>query len=476
MDFAVDAINDFTAHAPRTPAHVEDAAHSSFADHLEPELNERERPPSGKTPLDTPALEDASAPTATAAAMPPPLAPQTDTQTAVLILNLAPQPAAAAPNPLLPTATPPVAPTGPNPATPAPAIPDQAGEPTPQLASAASAPAGVSAPSVPVGAETQPSGAASPALAPQQVKTASPGDQNERTPIQHNLPAPSLPAQPPAQEQANTSSSAPTQPTPAAAALIANPGLIDQNVGAKASPAARSAPAEGLTPLAGENKSGEAPKTAPVQTPAGGPSVAKAAGERIAQATPHAARDAFTPVPAFDSAAPSAQSATQALQSAPNTSSTHTDHAAAARETPAALQVGREIIRRFDGGATRFELRLDPPELGRVDVRLEVSRDRRVSAVIAADSPQALAELARHARDLEQSLQSAGLELAEDGLSFDLRQGGERSAESESGREGAAASDPPGADAAANTTEPAAVRARPFGLERWVGVRVDLSV
>ncbi|MEZ6022856.1 MAG: flagellar hook-length control protein FliK [Hyphomonadaceae bacterium] len=90
--------------------------------------------------------------------------------------------------------------------------------------------------------------------------------------------------------------------------------------------------------------------------------------------------------------------------------------------------MGREIIRRFDGGNTSFELRLDPPELGRVEVRLEVSRDHRVTAMIAADSPQALTELARHARELEQTLQAAGLELSDSGLSFDLRQGGGESA------------------------------------------------
>src|SRR5699024_7117155 len=96
------------------------------------------------------------------------------------------------------------------------------------------------------------------------------------------------------------------------------------------------------------------------------------------------------------------------------------------RAAPVAHQVAREIVRRFEGGSTRFELRLDPPELGRVDVRLDVSRDHRVTAVIAADSPQALTELARHARDLEQMLQGAGLQLSDNGLSFDLRQGSER--------------------------------------------------
>ncbi len=125
-------------------------------------------------------------------------------------------------------------------------------------------------------------------------------------------------------------------------------------------------------------------------------------------------------------------------------------------------------MRRFEGGATRFEVRLDPPELGRVEVRLDVSRDHRVSAVIAADSPEALTELARHARELEQMLQGAGLELREGGLSFDLRQ-----REEGTGRDGFdAISD----QAVESTEEMAPVVARPLGYERWRGLRVDMTV
>jgi flagellar hook-length control protein FliK len=140
----------------------------------------------------------------------------------------------------------------------------------------------------------------------------------------------------------------------------------------------------------------------------------------------------------------------------------------AARAAPAAHQVAREIVRKFDGGNTRFELRLDPPELGRVEVRLDVSRDHRVTAVIAADSPQALTELARHARDLEQMLQGAGLELSDSGLSFDLRQGSER----------AETADFTGAigESAAPVENAAPIAARPLGYERWRGVRVDMMV
>ncbi|MEQ1618967.1 MAG: flagellar hook-length control protein FliK [Terricaulis sp.] len=160
--------------------------------------------------------------------------------------------------------------------------------------------------------------------------------------------------------------------------------------------------------------------------------------------------------------APSSYASSQALQSGADQG--------APRAAPAAAQVGREIIRRFNGHNTQFELRLDPPELGRVDVRLEVSRDHRVTATISADTPQALAEMARHARELEQSLQSAGLELADNGLSFDLRQG--------SGDEREAADESGGAQTAAlrfeEEVQTIAPRARPVGFERWRGVRVDV--
>ena len=140
---------------------------------------------------------------------------------------------------------------------------------------------------------------------------------------------------------------------------------------------------------------------------------------------------------------------------------------AAARSAPASAQVAREIVRRFDGETTKFEMRLDPPELGRVEVRMEVTRDHKVTAVLAADSPQALTELVRHARELEQTLQSAGLELAENGLSFDLRQGGDDASQ-------AKRDDGPRLAASESEIEDSAPVARPIGLERWRGVRVDV--
>jgi flagellar hook-length control protein FliK len=140
---------------------------------------------------------------------------------------------------------------------------------------------------------------------------------------------------------------------------------------------------------------------------------------------------------------------------------------AAALATPA-TQLGREIIRKFSGENTRFEVRLDPPELGRVEVKLEVSRDHRVTAVVAADSPQTLADLTRHARDIEQALQSAGLELNDNGLSFDLSQHRENLADA---REEQAARRAAQSESPQDSTP---VPQRALTLDAWRGARVDL--
>jgi flagellar hook-length control protein FliK len=82
------------------------------------------------------------------------------------------------------------------------------------------------------------------------------------------------------------------------------------------------------------------------------------------------------------------------------------------------------MMRRIQNGMKEFTLRLDPPELGRVDVRLTVGPDKRVRAVVSTDRPEALKDLALSARDLTRALQEAGLELEENGLSFSMNDEG----------------------------------------------------
>lgn len=87
----------------------------------------------------------------------------------------------------------------------------------------------------------------------------------------------------------------------------------------------------------------------------------------------------------------------------------------AAAQIPAIAQL---IAKRFGDGGRSFDIRLDPPELGRVHVRLEIGADRTVQAMLTAEKPEALNELQRHARELERALAEAGLELGESGIGF----------------------------------------------------------
>jgi flagellar hook-length control protein FliK len=82
------------------------------------------------------------------------------------------------------------------------------------------------------------------------------------------------------------------------------------------------------------------------------------------------------------------------------------------------------MMRRYNNGMKEFTLRLDPPELGRVDVRLTVGANKKVRAVVSTDRPEALSDLTRSARDLTRALMESGLELEENGLSFSMNDQG----------------------------------------------------
>jgi flagellar hook-length control protein FliK len=84
-----------------------------------------------------------------------------------------------------------------------------------------------------------------------------------------------------------------------------------------------------------------------------------------------------------------------------------------------------EIAAHAHAGKNRFEIRLDPPELGRIDVRLDVDRDGKVTSRLVVDRPETLDMLRRDAPELERSLQQAGLKTGDNALQFSLRdQGG----------------------------------------------------
>ncbi|MAK61267.1 MAG: hypothetical protein CMK09_09840 [Ponticaulis sp.] len=130
-----------------------------------------------------------------------------------------------------------------------------------------------------------------------------------------------------------------------------------------------------------------------------------------------AASETVSPEAEFDAPLPETQTALQrseAVQPAQTRTTTSPQMAQIVSQT------GQKLLERFDGKSSRFEIRLDPAELGKVDVRIRVDADGRIQAVLAAQDPTAADALTRGLRSLENALTQAGLSLSENGVQIEL--------------------------------------------------------
>ena len=94
-------------------------------------------------------------------------------------------------------------------------------------------------------------------------------------------------------------------------------------------------------------------------------------------------------------------------------------------QTPA-REIAINMARNLTGGTSRFEIRLDPAELGRIDVRMELGADGRVQAHLTVEKPETLDMLQRDARALEKALSDAGLDMENGSLGYSLRDDSEQ--------------------------------------------------
>jgi flagellar hook-length control protein FliK len=94
-----------------------------------------------------------------------------------------------------------------------------------------------------------------------------------------------------------------------------------------------------------------------------------------------------------------------------------------ARSGQMGADIGAEIAKVLKGEGDGVVIRLDPRELGRIDVRLNFDRDGILRAVLSVDSPAALEMLRRDSGDLTRSLQDAGVRSDGQSLRFDARSG-----------------------------------------------------
>jgi flagellar hook-length control protein FliK len=140
-------------------------------------------------------------------------------------------------------------------------------------------------------------------------------------------------------------------------------------------------------------------------------------------ATPPDVKPAPQPVQAANT-----NTAITAPQGAQVTATTVTKHVqvaqAASNTAPNLPALAVQIAAKSQSGSKQFDIRLDPPELGRVEVRLSIDSTGKASAHLSADQPQTLDLLQKDAPSLMRALRDAGLDVSQDGLNFSLRQQG----------------------------------------------------
>ncbi|SDU30402.1 flagellar hook-length control protein FliK [Stappia sp. ES.058] len=113
----------------------------------------------------------------------------------------------------------------------------------------------------------------------------------------------------------------------------------------------------------------------------------------------------------------------------------------------ATVHLAAEIARFASKGSTRFQIRMDPPEMGRIDVDLKIGKDGSVRAHLAVERSETLDMFLRDQRSLERALDAAGLKLENGSVQLSLKdQGGFGGFQRQDGQDEGHA-DGPGGDA-----------------------------
>lgn len=93
-----------------------------------------------------------------------------------------------------------------------------------------------------------------------------------------------------------------------------------------------------------------------------------------------------------------------------------------------AKQLNINITRAVKAGDNQFSMRMDPPELGRVTVKLTFAQNGLVKSQVIAERPETLELLQREVRGLERAVEAGGHKTEPGAISFSLDSGGEESA------------------------------------------------
>jgi flagellar hook-length control protein FliK len=104
------------------------------------------------------------------------------------------------------------------------------------------------------------------------------------------------------------------------------------------------------------------------------------------------------------------------------------DAARPAATAATVADLAAQVSRRLEGRSTHFDIQLTPEGLGRVDVRVDIDAQGKLTAAMAFDNPHAANEMRGRSGELMRALEQAGFDLS-GGLSFnspqDQRGGGQ---------------------------------------------------
>lgn len=270
---------------------------------------------------------------------------------------------------------------------------------------------------------TPPSGEAMPNLPPETTEPVA------IPPVMVQVAQPPLPKSPHAPEAgpASVPFDLPVTLPPAAPDYHRTPATTSKAIGMngqtqKSAPAAKGAPTTDEMPPGGEARltefllGDERPATTHSQP-----------ARPLAFATPMAATD---PAPTVTGLAPAPQMPRLEASTPP----LHTAAQPLIRPLPPEA-VPMTIAAVAREGTHRFEIRLDPAELGRIEVSIAVDREGAVRTHLVVERPETLNLLRHDAPKLEQALADAGLKPDTAGLSLSLKQGSGQGSGQETGQQ-----------------------------------------
>lgn len=94
----------------------------------------------------------------------------------------------------------------------------------------------------------------------------------------------------------------------------------------------------------------------------------------------------------------------------------------ASAHIPVEEQISVRIRQAVDEGVDQITMKLNPPELGKIHIKMEIASDGRAQVVVTADNRDTFEMLQRDARGLERVLNESGVKTDSGSLQFDLRE------------------------------------------------------